>query len=96
MSRSAACSACVSLQRIVAQLERELEARRAEIELVVAQRDAAREQLADRKVIERAKGVLMAQASLTESQAYTQMRRTAMREARKLVDVARDLLVASA
>jgi two-component system, response regulator PdtaR len=50
--------------------------------------------LANRKVIERAKGRLMEQFSLTEDQAYTRMRRAAMDRQLPLVEIARRVLEA--
>jgi AmiR/NasT family two-component response regulator len=50
------------------------------------------EKLANRKVIERAKGRLMEQFGLTEDQAYTRMRRAAMDRQLPLVEVARRIL----
>ncbi len=48
--------------------------------------------LADRKVIERAKGRLMEQFGLTEDQAYSRMRRAAMDRQLRLVEIARLVL----
>jgi len=48
--------------------------------------------LANRKVIERAKGRLMEQFGLTEDQAYTRMRRAAMDRQLPLVEIARRVL----
>ena len=48
--------------------------------------------LANRKVIERAKGRLMEQFGLTEEQAYTRMRRAAMDRQLPLVEIARRVL----
>jgi AmiR/NasT family two-component response regulator len=48
--------------------------------------------LANRKIIERAKGRLMEQFNLTEDQAYTRMRRAAMDRQLPLVEVARRIL----
>jgi response regulator NasT len=45
-----------------------------------------REQLADRKVIERAKGLLMARIGFSENQAFQLLRRTAMNRRLSLVD----------
>ncbi|WP_130471223.1 ANTAR domain-containing response regulator [Candidatus Magnetaquicoccus inordinatus] len=58
------------------------------------QRDEAILALEDRKLIERAKGLLMKQRNLTEEQAYHAMRKAAMRENRKLAEIARILLTA--
>lgn len=45
-------------------------------------------QLEDRKVIERAKGILMDRFDLTESEAYRRMRDTAMRQRKSLREIA--------
>ncbi len=57
--------------------------------------DEARSELADRKLIERAKGILMSRKALSEDEAYKLMRRQAMNEKRKLVDVARAVVTAA-
>lgn len=51
--------------------------------------------LADRKVIERAKGRLMAQSGVTEEEAFAWLRRTAMNHQMRLAEVARRVLAAS-
>lgn len=55
----------------------------------------ARTALADRKFIERAKGVLMKQRGFDEETAYTVLRSQAMARNLKLVDLARSLLAAA-
>ncbi|GBU17661.1 MULTISPECIES: ANTAR domain-containing protein [Methylobacterium] len=52
----------------------------------------ARGELADRKLIERAKGILMAMKGLSEEEAYKQMRKKAMNEKRKIADIARAIV----
>jgi AmiR/NasT family two-component response regulator len=52
--------------------------------------------LAARKIIERAKGSLMEQFGLSENEAYTRMRRTAMDRQVPLVEVARRVLESQA
>src|SRR5262249_32631967 len=49
--------------------------------------------LEDRKVIERAKGALMARLGLTEDDAFKRLRRAAMDSRKPMVEVARALLV---
>jgi hypothetical protein len=49
---------------------------------------AAREALAERKLIERAKALLMKHRNLTEEQAYRLLRQTAMNQNRRLAEVA--------
>ena len=52
-----------------------------------------RRSLEDRKVIERAKGRLMARYQLSEDQAFQRLRRAAMDSRRPMVEIARALLV---
>jgi len=55
----------------------------------------AKTALADRKVIERAKGILMEAKSLSEQEAYVLMRKTAMDQKRRLIEVARAIVMAA-
>jgi len=57
--------------------------------------EAARNELAARKVIERAKGILMKARGLDEDEAYALMRRTAMNEKCKIVEIAQSIVTAS-
>ncbi len=52
----------------------------------------ARSQLEDRKVIERAKGLLMSKHGLPEQEAYAKLRKAAMDKGLKLAEVAQRLL----
>ena len=52
----------------------------------------ARTELSDRKVIDRAKGLLMQRQKLTEQQAYDKLRKTAMDKGLKLAEVAQRIL----
>lgn len=52
----------------------------------------ARSQLEDRKVIERAKGLLMSKHGLSEPEAYSKLRKAAMDKGLKLAEVAQRLL----
>jgi response regulator NasT len=54
----------------------------------------AKTALADRKVIDRAKGILMAAKSLSEQEAYVLMRKTAMDQKRRLVEIAHAIVTA--
>ncbi|KLK90802.1 chemotaxis protein CheY [Microvirga vignae] len=56
---------------------------------------AARNELASRKIIERAKGILMRTRHLSEEEAYALLRQTAMNEKRKLVDIAQSVVTAA-
>jgi len=51
-----------------------------------------RDQLADRKIIEKAKGLLMKQHGLSEDKAYNVLRKAAMDRNQKIVDIARTLI----
>lgn len=53
---------------------------------------AAQTKLADRKVIDRAKGILMAQKRVSEEEAYRLLRKLAMDRNAKLLDVARQVI----
>jgi response regulator NasT len=57
--------------------------------------DATRSQLAERKVIDRAKGILMHAKGIGEEEAYDRMRRSAMNEQKKLVDIAQSIVTAA-
>src|ERR671937_1629071 len=51
--------------------------------------------LEERKVIDRAKGILMKVKGLTEDEAYVLMRSTAMREKKKIGEIAQSIITAS-
>jgi two-component system, response regulator / RNA-binding antiterminator len=57
--------------------------------------DRAKSALEDRKVIERAKGILMKLKGLNEDEAYVLLRSTAMREKKKIGEIAQSILTAS-
>jgi len=57
--------------------------------------DRARTALEDRKVIDRAKGILMKAKSLDEEEAYALLRRTAMNEKKKIAEVAQSVVTAA-
>ena len=57
--------------------------------------DRTRSALEERKVIDRAKGILMKVKGLTEEEAYVLMRSTAMREKKKIGEIAQSILAAS-
>ena len=52
----------------------------------------ARDQLADRKIIDKAKGLLMKTKGLDEEQAYHAMRKMAMDQSKPLADIAQNIL----
>jgi two-component system, response regulator / RNA-binding antiterminator len=55
----------------------------------------ARTALDERKVIDRAKGILMQAKNLSEENAYVLMRRTAMNENKKVIDIAQSIITAA-
>lgn len=57
--------------------------------------DAAKQALEDRKTIDRAKGILMRQRGVSEDEAYNLLRKTAMDQSRKVIDVAQALVTAA-
>jgi two-component system, response regulator / RNA-binding antiterminator len=57
--------------------------------------EEARGELEGRKLIERAKGILMKSRGLSEEDAYALLRKTAMNQNRKLADVAQSLVTAA-
>src|SRR5215472_7780175 len=57
--------------------------------------DRARSALEERKVIDRAKGILMKAKNLTEEQAYALMRKTAMNEKKKIAEIAQSVITAA-
>ena len=57
--------------------------------------DRTKSALEERKVIDRAKGILMKLKGLTEEEAYVLMRSTAMREKKKIGEIAQSILTSS-
>lgn len=57
--------------------------------------EEARSELEDRKVIDRAKGILMRSRGLSEDAAYTLLRKTAMNQNRKISEIAQSLVTAA-
>jgi response regulator NasT len=57
--------------------------------------EAARSELAERKVIEKAKGILMRTRGISEDEAYAMLRKAAMNEKTKLVEIARSIITAA-
>jgi two-component system, response regulator / RNA-binding antiterminator len=72
---------CISRFNAVARLQDEL--------------DRAKGALESRKVIDRAKGILMQVKGLPEEEAYALLRKTAMNEKRKIADVAQAVITAA-
>jgi response regulator NasT len=57
--------------------------------------DHTKSQLVERKLIDRAKGILMRAKGIGEEEAYERMRKTAMKEQKKLVEIAQSILTAA-
>jgi response regulator NasT len=57
--------------------------------------DRAKQELEDRKIIERAKGILMKERGLSEEAAYTLLRKVAMNENRRVAEVAQSVVTAA-
>jgi two-component system, response regulator / RNA-binding antiterminator len=57
--------------------------------------DRAKQALDERKVIERAKGILMKERGLTEEAAYALLRKAAMSDNRRVVDIAQAVITAA-
>ena len=67
-------------------------ARAAELEALREEVDSTRQALADRKVVEQAKGILMTALDLSEPEAFARIRSTARDRNLRLVDVARAIV----
>ncbi|MEM7570671.1 MAG: ANTAR domain-containing protein [Pseudomonadota bacterium] len=57
--------------------------------------ESVRNELADRKIIDRAKGIIMEQRQLSEEEAYKLLRTTAMNQKKKLVEIAQSIITAA-
>jgi response regulator NasT len=57
--------------------------------------DRAKQALGERKLIERAKGILMKQRGLSEDEAYGLLRKAAMSDNKRLVDIAQAVITAA-
>ena len=67
-------------------------------DLAVLQREneSLKENLAGRKIIEQAKGVLMEQHRLTEAEAYALLKKTSMNQRKPMAEIARAVLLSAA
>jgi response regulator NasT len=57
--------------------------------------EEARTELENRKLVDRAKGILMRSRGLSEADAYALLRKTAMNQNRKIGDIAQSLVTAA-
>lgn len=81
----------LSFQRLQPVLEAAI-ARFQEFQALKEELQKTRTSLAERKIIDRAKGVLMTRRGLSEEEAYGALRKMAMDQNKRLVNVASDLL----
>ncbi|MEZ5758356.1 MAG: ANTAR domain-containing protein [Emcibacteraceae bacterium] len=65
------------------------------VQKIAIELDQARTALAERKVIEKAKGLLMASRNISEDSAYKLLRNNAMKQSRKIVEIAKIIISAS-
>ena len=79
--------------RVVAVLEAAM-ARFLEFQTLRHERDQAQAKLAERKVVERAKGILMIRRKLPENAAYETLRKMAMDRGKRLAEVAESIVTA--
>lgn len=56
---------------------------------------AAKSELAERKLIERAKGILMKSRGMSEEEAHAALRRTAMNENKRMAEIAQSVITAA-
>jgi response regulator NasT len=70
-------------------------ARFKEFESLRRELDSAKASLAERKLIDRAKGILMSARGISEDDAYNLLRSKAMNEQKKLVDIAQSVITAT-
>ena len=61
-------------------------------EALLAELDSARGELQDRKLIDRAKGLLMQRQGLSEPEAYVRLRKAAMNKGVRLADIAQQMI----
>lgn len=81
----------VSMRRLKPILEVAI-ARFREFQALRRELDDARSKLAERKIVEKAKGLLMARRSMSEEQAYQALRKMAMDRNQRLAEVARSVI----
>lgn len=60
-----------------------------------AELEQAKSQLEERKLVDRAKGILMRAKKIDEEEAYAMLRKVAMNEKKKIVDIAQSVITAA-
>ena len=96
LHRQAGAQGASGLARFGPQLERSVldlvQEQSKRLQAMSDELDTVRAALNERKVVERAKGLLMAHRQLSEEEAYKSLRQMAMNQKRRLVDVAQAVL----
>jgi len=90
--KSASSFPAAARQCEIAELRQRLQQQSRQLQEMSDELAALRSALAQRKVVERAKGLLMAHRQLTEDEAYRALRQMAMNHNRRIVDVAEAVL----
>lgn len=67
-------------------------ARFAQLRQVLSELELTKNKLSERKLIDRAKGIIMEQKKLSEEQAYAQLRRSAMNQGQTIADIAKRII----
>lgn len=67
-------------------------ARFTEMQFLYKELTETKENLEERKVIERAKGILMSRKNINENEAYTSLRKLAMGQNKKISDIAKNVI----
>ena len=81
----------VSPQRLPVILDFAFE-RFSEIQKVSSELEQTKQKLSDRKLIEKAKGIVMRQKNYTEDEAYMEMRKSAMNQSKTMAELARKII----
>ena len=81
----------VSLNRLIVIVDMSI-ARFKQEQLLISELQVTKEKLSERKLIERAKGIIMKQKQLSEEDAYSQMRKSAMNQGQSMADLAKRII----
>ena len=93
--RPITCTACaVTVEAVSPAIELAI-SRFRDFHALQQENESLRENLESRKIIERAKGLLMEQRRLSEEQAYSLIKKTSMNMRKPMADVAQAILLAA-
>jgi response regulator NasT len=67
-------------------------ARHKQLQVLHEELESTKRSLDERRTIEKAKGIIMQQRSISEDKAYMVLRKAAMNESKKMVDIARSVI----